>query len=165
MITRKWWLLALSFTCALFTFGQTTPLKAFEQLAGYKWISEGQQLSGTDGKTLFEIDWGLHHQIVKVKTHITDPKTGNLELRNEGISAFNKATGDLEFYEFDKLGGITTGTVLVENRNVHYEYVYEGLQLRDSWIYLSDSSYQLIIGVWQNDDWSKKYLETTLSKL
>ncbi|MEO1254579.1 MAG: hypothetical protein AAFY41_06795 [Bacteroidota bacterium] len=136
----------------------------FSNLVNSKWISEGKQLGGLEGKTEYEFSWGLDKKIVYAKTYTTDPQTQEFELRNEGVRAFNSETKRLEFYEFDKLGGITSGVVLVNENDIHYEYDYEGMKLRDSWIYKSKNKYQFIVGVWQEDNWTRKFHEASIER-
>lgn len=119
------------------------------------------QLGGFEGKTVHDIEWGLNGKIVKVKTYTTDPKTKEFSLRNEGIRTFNSQTDQLEFYEFDKLGGVTSGSITADGSNIYFEYVYEGLTLRDSWIYQTKDEYQLIVGIWKDGKWTKKFHEAT----
>lgn len=145
-------------------FAQTNPLAGFENLAGSSWVSEGTQLGGFEGKTVYKIDYGLDGKIVKVQTFATDPRTKEFGLRNEGIRAFDSKAGSVVFYEFDKLGGITTGKVEIERNNFHYTYTYQGMELRDSWIYKSKDEYEFIVGVWKNGDWVQKFHETTLKR-
>ncbi|MEO9485070.1 MAG: hypothetical protein ABJG47_16540 [Ekhidna sp.] len=131
-------LLILSSTSLL---GQGDSLGVFENLVGSTWISSGKQLGGHDGKTVKEISWGLDGEIVKVKSYTTDPKTLKFGLRNEGVRIYNVQTQQLEFYEFDKLGGVSKGVIKTEGKSLHYEYEYGGLLLRDSWIYKSKDEY------------------------
>lgn len=120
---------------------QSDELAIFKNLAGSTWIAEGKQLGGHQGKTVKEISLGLDGEIVKVLTYTTDPKTLEFGLRNEGVRIFNSSTKTIEFYEFDKLGGVSKGVVIVEGKSLHYEYVYGDLLLRDSWIYQSENEY------------------------
>lgn len=153
-------ILILPISVTLFGQTNTDPIKSFQNLVGSSWVSEGMQLGGFEGKTIHEVAWGLNGEIVKVKTFTTDPKTKEFGLRNEGVRAFNSQTNQLEFYEFDKLGGITNGTIVIDENNFHFEYIYEGLNLRDSWIYQSKDKYQFIVGIWQDGAWQKKFHET-----
>ncbi|MEQ9466628.1 MAG: hypothetical protein RLN88_04400 [Ekhidna sp.] len=125
-----------------FTQAQNESIKAFENLVGSTWIADGKQLGGHDGKTVKEFEWGLERKIVKVKTYTTDPKTLEFGLRNEGVRAFNSETKQLEFYEFDKLGGVSKGIIKIEGKNIYYEYAYGDMLLRDSWIFLSEDEYR-----------------------
>ena len=135
-------LLSILFTgCFYLLFAQDTKLTMFENIVGSTWISEGKQLGGHDGKTVKEISAGLDGKIIKVKTYITDPQTLEFGLRNEGIRIYNSKTEQLEFYEFDKLGNVSKGVVKRDGKNIHYEYKYGDLLLRDSWIYQSDDEY------------------------
>lgn len=121
-------------------------LEVFSNIAGSSWISEGKQLGGHDGKTVFEIEWGLDGKMIKVKTYTTDPKTLEFGLRNEGVRFLNNETQKIEFYEFDKLGSISKGEVIIDEKDIHYQYPYGDLILRDSWIYTSKDEYQFIVG-------------------
>lgn len=143
------------------SFGQTTKeIEAFRNLVGSSWVSEGMQLGEVAGKTIFTIEWGLNNKIVKVKTYVTQPETNKIGLRNEGIRAFNKEKNKLEFYEFDTHGSIISGTVTIDGKNIHYEYPYQGLQVRDSWIFISKNEYQVTVGTWENGKWKDKFIET-----
>ncbi len=154
--------LILTFNLALSA--QTNSIEAFKNLVGSSWVSEGMQLGGFEGKTVHEIQWGLTGKIVKVKTYTTDPETKKFGLRNEGIRAFNSQKNQLEFYEFDKLGGITNGVIVIDGKNIHFEYNYEDLNLRDSWIYQSKDEYQFIVGIWDDGIWEKKFHETAFKR-
>lgn len=143
-------------------YAQTGPFKAFENLVGSSWVSEGKQLGGFEGKTVYQVSSGLNGKIIKVLTYTTDPSTKEFGLRNEGIRAYDASSKSIKFYEFDKLGGITVGDVLVDGNNMHFEYSYQGMKLRDSWIYENDDQYQFIVGVWENDAWTQKFHETVL---
>jgi len=144
---------------------QQEQLSAFKNLCGSSWISEGMQLGGFEGKSVYEMEWGLDGKIVKLKTFATDPKTKEFGLRNEGVRVFDAASKQLVFFEFDKLGGITTGMVLIEENNIHYEYEYQGMLLRDSWIYISENEYSYIVGIWKDGAWMRKFHEATLKRM
>ncbi|WP_462248784.1 hypothetical protein [Ekhidna sp.] len=133
-------LLAFQFASS-FVVAQSAKLVAFSNLAESTWVSDGKQLGGHDGKTVKEFTLGLDGEIIKVKTFTTDPKTLEFGLRNEGIRIFNKETSQVEFYEFDKLGGVSKGKVIFDEKDIHYQYKYGDLILRDSWIYLSTDEY------------------------
>ncbi len=126
---------------SLSLFGQSEELKVFSNLVESTWISEGKQLGGHDGKTVKEFSLGLDGKLIKVTTYTTDPETLEFGLRNEGIRMFINESNQIEFYEFDKLGGVSKGIVKIENQDIHYEYVYGDLLLRDSWFYVSADEY------------------------
>lgn len=160
--------LLLLISCTLISFAllsQDIPMHAFNNLVGSTWVSEGKQLGGFDGKTEFVFSWGLDQKIVHVKTYATDPQTKEFGLRNEGVRAFNAAKERIEFYEFDKFGGVTPGTVITTDKDLHYEYDYQGIKLRDSWIYISEQEYQFIVGIWENGAWTKKFHETKFIRM
>jgi hypothetical protein len=144
---------------------QRNPMGAFKYLVGSSWVSEGMQLGGFEGETVHEMELGLDGKIVKVRTFTTDPNTGELGIRNEGIRTYNAKTDRLEFYEFDKFGGITTGTIRTQGKNIHFEYTYDGLAVRESWIYKTENEYHFILGTWEDGEWSKKFYETIFKKI
>ncbi len=155
---------SILFTFGLFILSAQNPIQVFDNLVESTWISEGQQLGGFVGKTEYEFSTGLNGSIIYVKTFTTDPKTKEFGLRNEGVRAFNANSKQLEFYEFDKLGGITKGVLIVEEKNMHYEYEYQGMILRDSWIFKSKNEYQYIVGTWSDGKWTKKFHEATIKR-
>ena len=145
-------------------YGRTNPMSVFENSIGGAWVSEGVQQGGLQGKTVDEFTWGLDGKIVKTKHYSNDPKTLEFGLRNEGIRVSNAADSIIQFYEFDKLGGITSGTILIEGKNMHYEYVYHGLNLRDTWKFVDSDTYELTVGVLKDDVWETKYHEAIFTR-
>ena len=152
-------LLSIQLSFISVAIAQNNPIEAFSPLIGGSWISEGVQLGGHKGKTEIKFVWGLDGKIVKATTYTTDPETLKFGLRNEGIRTYNVQQKTIEFYEFDKLGGVTVGKVVIEGKNLHYEYEYSGTSLRDSWIYINENKYQFIVGIWNDDSWQKKFHE------
>ncbi|MDN5202527.1 hypothetical protein QQ008_14160 [Fulvivirgaceae bacterium BMA10] len=143
--------------CSFQTNAQENKIDAFKNLIGGQWVLEGKQAAGLQGKSMYEFAWGINGKIVKVKYYNTDPKTLKFSLRNEGIRAFNAAAKRMEFYEFDKYGGVTIGTVVIEDKNIHADYEYHGLTLRDTWRYIDDNQYELITGEWKDGQWGRIY--------
>lgn len=138
-------LLILICNSTFFNLIAQSKLSVFDNIAGSTWIAEGKQLGGHDGKTVKEISWGLNGKLIKVKTYTTDPKTFEFGLRNEGVRIFNSETSTIEFYEFDKLGVVSKGKVIIEEKDIHYEYEYGDLTLRDSWIFVSNDQYNYVV--------------------
>ncbi len=159
------YLLTIGFALTAITaIAQENPMNAFEKLAGATWVSGGLQLGGFEGRTEYEMNWDLNKKVVRVNSFSTDPKTKEFGFRAVGIRTYNTTTKQLEFYEFDKYGGVTPGTILVDGNNLHFEYEYGGSYLRDSWIYENDNTFQFIVGIWEDGKWSKKFHETTFRK-
>lgn len=140
-------------------FGQNNQMEGFNVLVGSTWVFEGTQLGGHEGRTEQQFEFGLDGKIVKVKTYSTDPATLQFRLRNEGVRSFNSADSLIYFYEFDKNGSITTGTVTVNKNDLYYDYKYNGLMLRDSWEYVDADTYLLIVGIWDGKIWKQKFHE------
>ncbi len=144
----------------LLILGQAKELEAFKVLVDATWVSEGVQLGGHEGRSEQQFEFGLEGKIIKVKTYTTDPKTLVFGLRNEGIRAWNNANSKMYFYEFDKDGGITTGTVTIVKNNIYYDYQYQGTSLRDAWEFINNDTYAYTVGIWDGTAWSRKFHET-----
>jgi len=156
---------SLSLTLLFLTpFAQEAPLSAFENIVGSTWISEGTQLGGHQGKTVKEIKWGLDGKIVQVTTYTTDPNTLEFGLRNEGVRIFNAESEQLEFYEFDKKGGVSKGVIKIDGKNIYYEYPYGDLVLRDSWIYQSKDEYIYRVCAVKTDTCDQVFHEGTFNR-
>ena len=138
-MTKFWLTLAIG-SLSFYAVAQNS-LAAFNNLVGSTWVASGKQLGGHDGKTVKEFIWGLDGKMVKVKTFTTDPKTLEFGLRNEGVRIWNAQSSEIAFYEFDKLGGVSEGKVIIEEKNIHYEYAYGELLLRDSWTFVNENEY------------------------
>ena len=150
-------LLSLLFVSILLSVSaQEDTMDVFDNLIG-TWVSEGKQLGGHEGKTVKEITYGLDGEIVKVKTFTTDPKTLEFGLRNEGVRTRNAQTGTIEFYEFDKFGGVTKGQVIIEGKDLHYQYAYGEMVLRDSWTFVDENTYDYTVTSVKNDDPDQVY--------
>jgi hypothetical protein len=85
-------------------------------------------------------------------------------LRNEGVRSWNAADSLIYFFEFDKNGGITTGTVTVNKKDFYYDYEYQGMTLRDSWEFIDANTYLLIVGIWDSETWKQKIHEAKFEK-
>jgi len=116
--------------------------------------------------TTFE--WGLNGKIVKVQHYGDDwNNRGEFGLRNEGIRAWDEKSKTILFWEFDVLGGITTGEVIVDHDTLHYEYRYpiDGKQttLRDSWYRRDADTYDFNVLVREKNGW-KIMLQTVYQR-
>ncbi|MCE7995586.1 MAG: hypothetical protein HEP71_26645 [Roseivirga sp.] len=145
---------------------QGEQMKAFENLIGGEWVTTPKAAGGLQSKSVSKFEWGLNRKIIKSKYYNHDPKTFEFGLRNEGIRAHNASDSTIVFYEFDRFGGITEGTVLTEGQNLHYEYDYHGeLKLRDTWKFIDKDNYSLTVGVWKDGKWEKKYHEALVKRV
>ncbi|MEM9528077.1 MAG: hypothetical protein AAGA31_15800, partial [Bacteroidota bacterium] len=68
------------------------------------------------------------------------------------------------FHEYDKFGGLTTGTIATNGKNIYYDYDYQGLRLRDAWEYIDERTFKLTVGdIGTDGDWGRIYHETTFT--
>lgn len=65
--------------------------------------------------------------------------------RNHGIRQYDESTGEIRFWEFDVLGGVTEGTVTGDGRDLVYEYGYGDYRIRERLVYRGERHYELII--------------------
>lgn len=148
----------------------TPALQVFESLIGYTWKAEGSWGDGSQFVQEQVYEWGLNQKLVKVRTYGNTRQDGfAFGLRNEGLRAWDASSGELRFWEFDVFGGITKGTVLVESKNIYYQYVYGSdanqMTLTDAWLYQNDSTYTFKVGVFEEGQWKQVYLETQMQRV
>ena len=62
-----------------------------------------------------------------------------------------------EFYEFDKFGGVSKGKVIADGKDIHYEYEYGDLTLRDSWIFIDKDQYTYVVASVKNGEQDQIY--------
>ena len=164
-MNRLFPILFISLSFSLHAQAQLSPMQAFRNLAGSTWVSEGIQLGGKEGRTEKKIAFGLDGNIVKVQTYIQNSETKQMEIRNDGIRAWNAQDSTIQIFECDIFGGVTQGKVLTTETDIHYEYHYHGVDLRDSWIYKDKDTYQYIVGVWKDGEWEKIYHQGVYKRL
>lgn len=147
-----------------FGFSQALP-SVFETLLGHeRWISYGGDNDGLQSRTEKVFTAGLDGKIVKVKTYNVDPKTGDFGLRNEGVRFWEAAEKKWFFHEYDKYGGLTTGSVTASGKNLYYDYEYEGQNIRDAWEYVDERTYKLTVGtIGEKGDWARTYQVTNFT--
>lgn len=69
---------------------------------------------------------------------------------------------------FDNLVGKTwkaEGTVVVEGKNIQYQYNYGGVLVTYMWEYVNDSTYQFTVGKFEDGTWKQTYLSTQFKKV
>ncbi len=125
---------------------QSNPLAPFDKLVGGTWLVDGTWPDGSKFKQEFFFESSLGGKLIKVQTMGTiDPKTKAYGLRNEGLRSWNPQDSTIMFWEFDVFGGLTRGLVTINDADFHYDYQYENMNLRDSWIFVNEDEYQLVI--------------------
>lgn len=148
--------------CSLLSLkAQTRGLEAFQPLVGHTWAAEGKWSNGDVFKQEVQFAFDLDETIVLAETYgYTDDTKTQFGKRNHGVRLFNFETQRLEFSEFDRFGGVTTGTIRIEGKSIYYQYAYGGTDLTDCWEYVDANTYKFTVGVYNNGVWTNTYLQT-----
>ncbi|SEL15205.1 hypothetical protein SAMN04487910_1873 [Aquimarina amphilecti] len=136
-------------------------LVIFENLINKEWKAEGKWGDGTIFKqeTIFKFDLDNTIIIAKSKGFI-DKKQTKYGSRNHGIRKFDAKTKTIKFWEFDIFGNLTEGTVIINGKNILYQYQYGDSMVTDMWEYVDDNTYNFKIGNYVDGIWKQIYLET-----
>lgn len=135
----------------------------FAGLANGEWQLTGTWSSGDSVNWVQRHELALGGRIVKTqKLSSEGVADGGLEVRNEGIRAWDETAGEMRFWEFDRPGGITTGRAGLHNGALYYEYSYpisgRMRTLRDEWRKREDGAYDHRVGIWENGAWGQVFL-------
>ena len=134
------------------------PLSSFEPLMGKVWKAEGKWGDGSEFRQEVTFKYDLNESIVIAdsKGFINQEQTkfGN---RNHGVRKYDKASGEVLFWEFDAFGGLTEGTVTFQDGTIIYTYSYSGTELSDTWKKVDDNTYNFVVANAKNPE--EKYLE------
>jgi len=140
-------------------------LSAFENLVGSKWEVVGRWSNGEDFRQEYLFEWSLDKNLVKVQTYGTiNMLTGEYGLRNEGIRVWKEGEGKIQFYEFDIFGGVTEGICTIDGESIIYEYNYQGLALKESWIFKDKNTYEYIVESLENGKRKELYQTSTIKR-
>ena len=137
----------------------------FENLIDKTWHAEEYWDDGGHFKQTVTFSYDLEGTIVIAKSqgYVDEHQTVYGD-RNHGIRKWDAANKQFTFYEFDVFGGVTTGTIRFEGKNIIYSYEYGGLHLEDRWTYLDDRTYRFeVVSVSKEGD--KTYLSTTFREV
>lgn len=150
-----------SFFLTQLVFAQEPNLDAFENLVNKEWKAEGKWGNGTVFKqeTIFKYD--LNNTLVIARSKgFTNQKQTEYGWRNHGVRKFDKNSNSIMFWEFDVFGGLTEGTVIIDGKNILYQYQYGDSLVTDMWEYVDDNTYNFKVGSYENGTWKQIYLET-----
>ncbi|GMN08678.1 hypothetical protein MTsPCn9_08660 [Croceitalea sp. MTPC9] len=140
---------------------QNNPLAGFEPLMGKTWKTEKKWDVGTIFKQEITFEYALGGSIVRVYTKgFTNEAETAFGNRNHGIRQFDSESNTIKFWEFDVFGGVTEGTVHVEEKNIRYDYFYNGSFISDLWEYVDDNTYNFKVGTYKDGKFQQIYLET-----
>lgn len=143
----------------------SNPYEGMENLIGGRWITKGTWTSGKQYHQEIEFEWELSKKIITAKTFdFVDATQFDKAMRNYGIRAWDKNKGQLTFSDFDVFGGVTSGSISVNGKNIYYSYPYlmdnKPEILTDGWIYKDDNTYIYKVGIYRDGAWQKVFLES-----
>ncbi len=154
-------LLILLTLIPVFCFAQNKRLSIFDNLVGKTWVAEGVWQNGNPFKQEKTFEYSLDSTIVIANTlGFIDKTQTKFGKRNFGIRQYDKNSDSIRFWEFDVFGGLNTGTVLAEGKNLFYQYEYGGMQLTNMWEFVNDRIYNFKVGIRKNGRWAKLFLNT-----
>ncbi len=145
----------------ILTYAQDNPLTAFDNLVDKTWEAEGKWGNDSPFKQEAHFEYSLDSAIVTVQSWgFVDTAQTQFGLRNHGIRRYDKESETIQFWEFDVFGGLTQGTVLIEDKNLLYQYQYGDTFVTDAWEYVNDSTYNFKVGIYEDGEWKQQFLST-----
>ncbi|WP_299603268.1 hypothetical protein [uncultured Aquimarina sp.] len=151
--------------CSIFlpqlVLAQEPNLDAFKNLVNKEWKAEGKWGNGSVFKQETTFKYDLHNTLVIARSKgFTNQEQTEYGWRNHGVRKFDKTSKTIKFWEFDVFGGLTEGTIVVDGKNILYQYQYGDSLVTDMWEYVDDNTYNFKVGSYQNGVWKQVYLET-----
>lgn len=141
--------------------GQNPLIDGFKPLMNKTWKASGTWGNNTSFKQEVQFKFGLDSMIVIAESlGYTNEAQSEYGPRNHGVRQYDQSSNSVKFWEFDVFGGLTTGDVLFDKRDIYYSYQYGDTQVTDYWGYMNDSSYNYTVGIYQDSQWVQKFLET-----
>lgn len=143
----------------------------YSNFVGGKWETKGTWKSGASFHQVIVVEPELTKNIFTVKTHdYIDSKKYDHSRRNYGIRAWDNKEKKMKFWEFDVFGGITSGEVVIDGKNIYHVYPYtmdngETKQLADAWIYINDDTYTYKIAEYADGKLGKEYMSSKYTRV
>ncbi len=146
--------------------GQNNTHSIFKNLVGKTWKAEGNWGDGSKFSQEINFTYSLDSLIVISESiGFIDKAQTKLGKRNHGIRQYEKESKTIKFWEFDVFGGLTTGAVFAEGKNIIYQYEYGDSKVTDMWEYVNDSTYNFKVGEYVKGQWSQIYLNTQFKQI
>lgn len=150
----------------LMSISQKFELSNFENLTGKTWKAEGKWGDGTKFIQKINFEYSLDSTLIICDTKgLINDKSSKLKPRGHGIRQYDKNSNSIKFWEFDRNGGLTRGSVSFDKKNIIYQYKYKEAILTDMWEYVNDSTYNYKVGNYMNNVWIQTYLETEFKEI
>lgn len=147
-------------------FSQKAEISNFDNLTGKTWRAEGNWGDGTKFIQEISFEYSLDSTLVISNTNgIINSKSEELSPRSHGIRQYDKKSKSIKFWEFDRNGGVTRGSVFFVDKNIFYQYKYKEAILTDMFEHVNDSTYNYKVGNYMNGVWIQTYLSTQFKKI
>ena len=139
-------------------------LAMFDNLIGKTWKAEGKWGDGSTFKQEITFTKHINGQLIHANSNgFIDAEKTKWGERNFGTRQWDEEKQIVVFTENDVFGGSTTGTVESNsNGDIIYHYTYGGTALTDYWEKLNPYEYKFTVGIYENGQFSKKFLETNM---
>ncbi len=139
--------------------------RAFENLIDKTWEATGKWGDGSPFQQSINYTYDLNEQIIIAKSKgFVDKAQTKIGNRNHGIRKYDLTAKKFVFWEFDVFVGMTQGDLVLDDKNITYQYKYGASIVTDKWEYVNDSTYIFTVGEFENGAWKQKYLETTFTQ-
>lgn len=147
-------------TFTVLSYSQHEQPTEFDHLLNKTWKAEGKWGDGSTFRQEVYYESALGGTLFIAKSKgFNDQQQTRFGWRNYGVRQFDPATGDVNFWEFDVFGGITSGKVYFHEKDIYYHYQYGEYELTDLWEYVDETTYNFKVGVYKDDKWEQIYLE------
>ena len=160
-------ILTLFFTITLTTtFAQQGQVDLFAPLMDRTWTAEGNWVNGSPFFQQVHFAHDLEGSVVIARSKgFVDTEQVQKGQRNLGLRRYDSVNGLWKFWEFDVFGGVTEGEVLIQGKDIWYQYQYGESVVTDAWEYVDESTYKYTVGEHDGSDWKAVYLETEFRKI
>lgn len=150
----------------IMSISQISELSNFENLTGKTWKAEGKWGDGTKFIQEINFEFSLDSTLIITNTRgPIDKNSTNLSPRSHGIRQSDKNTNGIKFWEFDRFGEVTKGTVFFDGNSIYYQYIYNGTILTDMWEFVDNSTYIFKVGNYKEGIWIQTYLSTQFNEI
>ena len=139
---------------------EANPLAILEPLMGKTWAIEANWGGGSLFKQELFVEYGLQDQVIYsyTKGFINSERT-EFGDRSFGIRKYDKESDKLLFWEFDTFGGVTTGEIIPNGRDLWFVYSYGESVIADIWEYLDDETYAFRVVSYNDGEIGDVYLK------
>ena len=159
------YLVTLTLSCLMYQFSfaqEDNPLAFLEALMGKTWAIEAEWGDGSVFKQELTLEYGLQDKVVYTYTtgYIDQDRT-EFGDRNFGVRKYDAESGKVLFWEFDTFGGVTTGEVIPNGKDIWFIYQYGEMTIADIWQYVDEDTYTFSVVSYDNQQIGDMYLQGT----